>query len=121
MLSDIWELYDGTITDRDLAIGYGRGLQAVNMLRNQDEDADRGVRFIPDGWDRNDMFAYATTNLNKADQYLKSIDTKNIQLFCKIPLALAKGTLTTLKRGNEKMSRAEVEFTVNEIINENKI
>ncbi|MBO0600278.1 phytoene/squalene synthase family protein [Sporosarcina sp. E16_3] len=120
MLSDIWELYDGTVTDRDLAIGYGRGLQAVNMLRNQDEDADRGVRFIPDGWDRNDMFAYATMNLNKADEYLKSIDTKNIQLFCKIPLALAKRTLTTLKNGNEKMSRAEVEITVNEIINEKK-
>ncbi len=120
MLSDIWELYDGTVTDRDLAIGYGRGLQAVNMLRNQDEDADRGVRFIPDGWDRNDMFAYATMNLNKADEYLKSIDTKNIQLFCKIPLALAKRTLTTLKNGNEKMSRAEVETTVNEIINEKK-
>lgn len=79
MLSDIWELYDGTKTDRDLAIGYGRGLQAVNMLRNQDEDADRGVRFIPDGWDRNDMFAYATANLNKADEYIESIDTK---IFC---------------------------------------
>ena len=47
MLSDIWEEYDGTKTDRDLAIGYGRGLQAVNMLRNQDEDAERGVRFLP--------------------------------------------------------------------------
>ncbi|AMQ06654.1 MULTISPECIES: squalene/phytoene synthase family protein [Sporosarcina] len=120
MLSDIWELYDGTITDRDLAIGYGRGLQAVNMLRNQDEDADRGVRFIPDGWDRNDMFAYATANLNKADEYIESIDTKNILLFCKIPLALAKSTLKTLKNGKEKMSRTEVESTVDEIINDQK-
>ncbi|KAA0965980.1 phytoene/squalene synthase family protein [Sporosarcina sp. ANT_H38] len=120
MLSDIWELYDGTVTDRDLAVGYGRGLQAVNMLRNQDEDADRGVRFMPEGWDRDDMFAYATTNLNKADEYLKSINTKNIQLFCKIPLALAKGTLKTLKSGKEKMSRVEVESTVNAIINEKK-
>ena len=118
MLSDIWEMHDGTKTDRELAIGYGRGLQAVNMLRNQEEDADRGVRFIPDGWDRNDMFAYATMNLNKADAYLESIDTKNILLFCKIPLALAKTTLKTLKSGKDKMSRAEVESTVDEIINE---
>ena len=72
------------------------------MLRNQDEDADRGVRFIPDGWDQNDMFAYATTNLNKADQYLKSIDTKNIQLFCKIPLALAKRNTHNLKKRQGK-------------------
>src|SRR5690625_875378 len=56
MLSDIWEWYDGTKTERDLAIGYGRGLQAVNMLRNQDEDFERGVEFIPDGWNRDDMF-----------------------------------------------------------------
>lgn len=118
MLSDIWESYDGTKTDRDLAIGYGRGLQAVNMLRNQDEDADRGVHFMPDGWTRDDMFAYATQNLEKADAYIESIHTKNILLFCKIPLALAKKTLKALKNGQEKMARAEVEMTVEEILSE---
>lgn len=120
MLSDIWERYDGTKTNRDLAIGYGRGLQAVNMLRNQDEDADRGVQFMPDGWTRDDMFEYATTNLNKADEYIESINTKNILLFCKIPLALAKRTLKTLKSGHEKMTREEVESTVQGILNEQK-
>ncbi len=120
MLSEIWELYDGTKTDTDLAIGYGRGLQIVNMLRNQEEDADRGVHFIPDGWDRNDMFEYATTNLNKGDEYIKSIETKNILLFCKIPLTLAKRTLKTLKSGQEKMTRNEVESTVSEIVKGNK-
>lgn len=118
MLSDIWEQYDGTQTDRDLAIGYGRGLQAVNMLRNQDEDADRGVHFMPDGWTRDDMFVYATENLEKADAYIESIHTKNILLFCKIPLALAKRTLKALKSGQEKMARSEVEMTVEEILNE---
>jgi len=50
MLSDIWNWYDGTKTDKDLAIGFGRGLQAVNILRNEDEDyEERGVRFISDG------------------------------------------------------------------------
>lgn len=118
MLSDIWEAYDGTKTDRELAIGYGRGLQAVNMLRNQDEDADRGVRFIPDGWTRDDMFNYAETNLAKADEYIKSINSKNILVFCKIPLALAKSTLSALQSGREKMNRTEVESTVAAIINE---
>lgn len=118
MLSDIWKWYDGTETDRELAIGYGRGLQAVNMLRNQEEDADRGVNFIPDGWNRNDLFSYAEKNLNSADEYIKDINTRNILLFCKIPLALAKRTLKAMKSGKEKMSRNEVEETVDGIINE---
>lgn len=118
MLSDIWEWYDGTETDRELAIGYGRGLQAVNILRNKDEDAERGVRFFPDAWTRADMFAYAEENLSKAEAYMKQISTKNIILFCKIPLALAQRTLKALKSGKEKMSRAEVESTVDQIINE---
>ncbi|WP_085993540.1 squalene/phytoene synthase family protein [Oceanobacillus senegalensis] len=118
MLSDIWEWYDGTKTDRDLAIGYGRGLQAVNMLRNQDEDAERGVEFLPDGWSRADLFSYAEENLKKADTYIESIQTKTILRFCKIPLALAKRTLGTLKLGKEKMTRNEVESTVEEIIND---
>lgn len=119
MLSDIWEQYDGTETDRDLAIGYGRGLQAVNMLRNQEEDAERGVRFLPEGWTRDDLFDYAKTNLDMGDEYIKSLDTKNIILFCKIPLALAKKTLTALEKGEEKMKRDEVNETVEEILKEN--
>ena len=118
MLSDIWEWYDGTKTDRDLAIGYGRGLQAVNVLRNKDEDAERGVQFFPDNWTRDDMFAYAQENLDKADEYMKDIHTRNITLFCKIPLALAKRTLKALKSGKEKISRKEVEDTVDEIMND---
>ncbi len=40
-------------TDRNLAISYGRGLQAVNILRNEKEDlTERGVSFVPDGWTR---------------------------------------------------------------------
>src|SRR5690625_164367 len=118
MLSDIWKWYDGTETDYDLAIGYGRGLQAVNMLRNQDEDAERGVRFIPDGWTRSDMFTYAKNKLAQADEYIGDIQTKNILLFCKIPLELAKKTLKAMESGKEKMSRAEVESAVDEIMNE---
>ncbi|EQB39008.1 hypothetical protein M948_01270 [Virgibacillus sp. CM-4] len=117
MLSDIWEWYDNTKTDYDLAIGYGRGLQAVNMLRNQEEDAERGVQFIPDGWTRADMFAYAKSNLNQAEAYIKDVRTRHILLFCKIPLALANKTLKALEDGQEKITRSEVESTVDEIIN----
>lgn len=116
MLSEIWHWYDGTETDKDLAIGFGRGLQAVNILRNQHEDfAERGVRFIPDGWNRNDVFSYARKNLEAGDRYLEDIQTRNITLFCKIPLSLAKRTLKTMEKGNEKMSRQEVEEVVAEV------
>ncbi|RXH52352.1 phytoene/squalene synthase family protein [Kurthia gibsonii] len=112
MLSDIWLWGAGIETDRDLAIGYGRGLQAVNILRNQDEDAERGVSFMPEGWTRDDLFAYAEENLAKGDAYNRSIKKRSILMFCKIPLALAHKTLDAMKKGHVKMSRQEVEQTV---------
>lgn len=116
MLSDIWKWYDGTETDYDLAIGFGRGLQAVNILRNQHEDfAERGVRFIPEGWTRDDVFDYARENLQLADEYMKDIHTRTITLFCKIPLSLAKRTLKAMEEGKEKMTRQEVEEVVKEV------
>ncbi|MRH44441.1 phytoene/squalene synthase family protein [Aquibacillus halophilus] len=115
MLSDIWKWYDNTETDRDLAIAFGRGLQSVNILRNQQEDHERGVSFMPDNWNRDDMFDYATANLSLADEYMKDINNRSIKLFCKIPLALANKTLKALKNGREKISRNEVEEIVEQI------
>ena len=115
MLSDLWKWNADIDTDRDLAIAYGRGLQAVNILRNKDEDSERGVQFFPEGWTRADMFEYAEGNLAQADEYIKSIDRKSILLFCKLPLALAHKTLKALKSGKEKMTRSEVEQTVEEV------
>lgn len=116
MLSELWEWSTGLKTDRELAIGYGRGLQAVNILRNQHEDMDeRGVSFVPDEWTRADLFAYADENLAKADEYMKSINKRTILLFCRLPLALAHKTLKAMKNGKLKMTRAEVEQTVKEV------
>ena len=115
MLSDLWKWNADIDTDRELAIAYGRGLQAVNILRNKDEDSERGVQFFPEGWTREDMFHYAEGNLSKADEYIKNINRKSIVLFCKLPLALAHKTLKALKSGKEKMTRAEVEATVEEV------
>lgn len=116
MLSELWEWSAGTKTDRELAIGYGRGLQAVNILRNEQEDLDeRGVSFVPDGWTRTELFAYAEENLAKADLYMKDLDKRSIKLFCKLPLALAHKTLQAMRDGRDKMSRAEVEATVEEV------
>ncbi|WP_436854064.1 squalene/phytoene synthase family protein [Staphylococcus caeli] len=116
MLSQLWDFCADVKTDRELAIGYGRGLQAVNILRNEQEDLDeRGVSFVPDGWSRDDLFLYAEENLAKADMYMKDINKKTILLFCRLPLALAHKSLKAMKNGREKISRAEVEETVEEI------
>jgi farnesyl-diphosphate farnesyltransferase len=52
LLSDLWAWYDGTQTNRWNAIGFGRGLQAVNIPRNRAEDLSRGVDFFPQNWDK---------------------------------------------------------------------
>ncbi|WP_318617046.1 squalene/phytoene synthase family protein [Sporosarcina sp. YIM B06819] len=116
MLSDLWEYHGEEKTDRELAIGYGRGLQAVNILRNEKEDLEeRGISFLPDGWNREELFEYADENLAKADEYMKSLNKKTILLFCRLPLALAHKSLKAMKEGREKMTRAEVEQTVAEV------
>ncbi|WP_028403214.1 squalene/phytoene synthase family protein [Ectobacillus panaciterrae] len=116
MLSDIWKWYDATETDELLAIAFGRGLQSVNILRNRAEDLERGVDFFPDGWELEDMFMYARHNLALADVYLKDIKPGPIFNFCKIPLALAHGTLDALTEGKEKMSRAAVTEIVSRVV-----
>ncbi|MGE0973648.1 squalene/phytoene synthase family protein [Staphylococcus cohnii] len=116
MLSKLWDVCANVKTDRDLAIGYGRGLQAVNILRNEEEDLEeRDVSFVPDDWTREDLFAYAEENLAKADEYMKAINKRTILLFCRLPLAFAHKTLKAMKNGREKMTREEVEKTVEEV------
>ncbi|MGG4491024.1 squalene/phytoene synthase family protein [Metabacillus idriensis] len=116
MLSDIWKWHDATETDESLAIAFGRGLQSVNILRNRTEDLERGVDFFPDGWELDDMFMYARRNLALADVYLENIKPGPILDFCKIPIALAHGTLDALTEGKEKMSRTAVTEIVSNVV-----
>ena len=115
ILSDLWAWYDGTKTDRSLAIGFGRGLQAVNILRNHTEDLRRGVEFYPIGWDDLAMQAYARQNLVKASAYVQSLPVGPALDFCKIPLALAYATLDALALGKIKLERSEVMRVLEEI------
>lgn len=124
LLSDLWKELADIEADRELAIGYGRGLQIVNILRNQEEDAERGVSYLPDDWTRTDLFRYAEENLELAKEYFKDIKkqkNRSITLFCKIPLALAENTLKVMKFGQEKMTRYEVESVVEEILEEESV
>lgn len=108
LLSDLWAWYDGTQTDRVQAVGFGRGLQAVNILRNHNDDKVRGVDFFPDGWTAEHMYSYARRNLALADAYTKALPVGPALDFCQIPLLLAHGTLDALTHGKEKLSRSDV-------------
>jgi farnesyl-diphosphate farnesyltransferase len=108
LLSDLWAWYDGTQTNRSHAIGFGRGLQAVNIIRNHQEDLARGVDFFPTGWNAEQMQAYARRNLKLADAYTQALPPGPALDFCRVPLALAYGTLDVIALGKEKLSRSDV-------------
>jgi farnesyl-diphosphate farnesyltransferase len=108
LLSDLWAWYDGTQTNRWYAIGFGRGLQAVNILRNRADDLARGVDFFPQNWDEEHMQVYARSNLQLAEAYVSDLPPGPALDFCRIPLALAVATLDVLARGEDKLSRSDV-------------
>jgi len=108
LLSDLWIWYDGTGSRKSDAIGYGRGLQAVNILRNRQEDLRRGVDFFPDGWDEADFFSYARTSLLRGDAYVNAFPPGPAYDFCRGPQALAHATLDALARGESKLTRTRV-------------
>lgn len=108
LLTELWAWYDGTETNRLNAVGFGRGLQAVNILRNREHDLARGVDFFPGGWGEDELRFYAAENLALADEYVKALPRGPVLEFCRVPLALAYATLEALGRGETKLSRATV-------------
>ncbi|UOE92004.1 phytoene/squalene synthase family protein [Alkalihalobacillus sp. LMS39] len=119
LLSELWAWYDNVETDQELAVAFGRGLQAVNIIRNRDEDLERdGVDFFPEGWDRKEMFNYARKNLALGLRYMENLKPGPIYNFCKIPHALAQGTLEAIEKGREKLSRTEVVKIVGRVAKE---
>ena len=108
LICDIWTWFDGTQVDRMAAIHFGRGLQSVNILRNREEDIQRGVHFFPAGWNEARMFDYARKNLSQAKESLQSITQQTFRQMVEIPLALAEATLVALENGQPKLTRAQV-------------
>lgn len=108
LLTDIWKWYDGTEAEMSLAIGFGRCLQAVNIIRNREEDLFREVDFYPKNWTTQDLHCYVRRQADLADAYMMQLPPGPVREFCRIPLVLAKATLDTMLSGQPKLSRAEV-------------
>ncbi|WP_187274181.1 squalene/phytoene synthase family protein [Paenibacillus sp. N3.4] len=115
MLSELWAWNDGTQSDLTKAVAFGRGLQAVNILRNREEDLKRGVDFYPDGWGFKEMQQYTRRNLDIADAYIADLKEGPALKFCKIPLALAHATVNLISMGGSKLTRDAVLKIVNRI------
>jgi farnesyl-diphosphate farnesyltransferase len=109
LLCDVWEWFDGTELDRNEAARFGRGLQAVNILRNRLEDDARGVNLFPPGWTRHHMEEYARENLRRAETYARTLPPGPMDYFIRIPLALAYATLDALAAGQRKLDRGSAE------------
>jgi farnesyl-diphosphate farnesyltransferase len=108
LLCDIWAWFDGSQIDRVCAIRFGRGLQAVNILRNRMEDLQRSVDFFPTGWSRQQMYAYARKNLDLAKEGVRTMPRDAFKYLVEIPLLLADATLEVLEGGGVKLSRKQV-------------
>lgn len=120
LLSDLWAWYDGTQTNRTHAIGFGRALQAVNILRNHTEDLGRGVNFFPYGWSVENMQKYARRNLALADAYTNALPVGPALDFCQILVTLAHGTTNVLAEGKEKLTRSDVLALIEQVTNLSK-
>ncbi len=108
LLCDIWAWYEEIQIHRSRGIQFGRGLQSVNIIRNRNEDLERGVDFYPENWTDEDMQAYARTNLEEFDDYLRELPETTFLDFVRIPRALALATLDAIADGREKLTRTEV-------------
>ncbi|MDJ0687478.1 MAG: hypothetical protein QNJ41_03115 [Xenococcaceae cyanobacterium MO_188.B32] len=62
------------------------------------------------------MMPYARCNLKLADLYTQSLNSGPALDFCRIPLALAYGTLDAIALGKEKLTRNEVLTLVEQLV-----
>ena len=107
LLCDLWGWFDGPQPERSHAISFGRGLQAVNILRNRKDDLSRGVDFYPQGWSDKEMETYARDRLTASENYSNTLP-ELYKSFIAIPHALAVATLDARSEGKLKLSRTAV-------------
>ncbi|MFE6483771.1 squalene/phytoene synthase family protein [Streptomyces sp. NPDC057757] len=93
---DLWSWYDGARSHRTHGIAFGRFLQAVNMLIDRDEDAERGIDFLPAGWDLSQMIAYAHDQVADAASYIDALEPGPARDFFAGPQLRAQKALRSL-------------------------
>eukprot|EP01017_Pseudomicrothorax_dubius_P009790 TRINITY_DN133_c0_g1_i1.p1 TRINITY_DN133_c0_g1~~TRINITY_DN133_c0_g1_i1.p1 ORF type:complete len:288 (+),score=44.88 TRINITY_DN133_c0_g1_i1:184-1047(+) len=118
--ADAFSFYENIKLDRRQLIQILRGLSSVNMIKDQNEDAERGVSLFPEGWTRNDMRDYAYSKLLNGKLYLNSIPRHSGWLFYETQVRLGLHTLDALFNGKPKLTREEVTSILSNISAEYK-
>jgi farnesyl-diphosphate farnesyltransferase len=99
---------------RSRARDFGEALQLVNILKDADEDAVEGRRYLPASVPRVDVFALARRDLGVAAAYIEALHragaSAGILEFTALPVALAWAALARVEeRGaGAKVGRPEV-------------
>jgi farnesyl-diphosphate farnesyltransferase len=99
---------------RARARAFGEALQLVNILKDADEDAAEGRRYLPSGVPRAEVFALARRDLAEAGEYIEALHeagaAAGILEFTALPVALAWAALARVeeKGPGAKVGRPEV-------------
>lgn len=92
-----------------LGIAYGKGLQLVNILRDQEEDAQRGRVYIAENIEH--LHTQARENLDKGIEYSRYLNNKWLRFGSVLPALIGKATLELINpmtRGKVKISHAKL-------------
>lgn len=99
---------------REHARAFGEALQLVNILKDSEDDAREGRRYLPAAVPREDVFALARRDLGAAGEYIGALHgagaPTGILEFTALPVALAWAALARVEeRGpGAKVGRPEV-------------
>jgi farnesyl-diphosphate farnesyltransferase len=108
LLSDLWAWFDGTKSDRVGALAFGRGLQSLNILRDQHADHLHGRSFVPSGWGNEQLLEYSVGNLVQADEYVDALPSGPGRSFCATALAFAWAGLEEAT-GGPRLTRERIQ------------
>ncbi|MFH2037402.1 MAG: squalene/phytoene synthase family protein [Candidatus Zixiibacteriota bacterium] len=108
LLTDLFAWYTGANADYRLAVQFGQGLQAVNILLNRADDLKQGRDFFPDGWGNDELHKYALARLQGGRDYFDLMSNKMIKDAFTIPLDLAFASLEVFMKLGRKLTREEV-------------
>jgi len=98
----------------DRAPAFGEGLQLVNILRDERDDASEGRRYIPRGQERAELIELAAGDLQQAGEYVRLLEdngaASGIIAFNSLNLLLAMSTLELIgmQGSGVKLARDEV-------------
>ena len=99
---------------RERAARFGEALQLVNIVKDAGSDRSEGRRYLPEGVDREEVFALARRDLGAAGEYVLALQNagapSGLVGFTALPVELAWATLERVeKRGpGAKVSRPQV-------------